>query len=348
LGPFSGTLADRYSRRRIMVAANLGSAACITAMIALFLTAHAELGYIYIIVFIRSSMQVVQQPAAAASVAMLVPASFLSKAAGLNQTFYGIVTVAAAPLGALAISLMPIGYALGIDLVTALLGLLPLVVYSIPQIRESAKDRPCLWRELCKGVQIVWDDRGLRQLYGLVMAIALIIVPAFTLILLLVKEHFAGGASQVALIGSASGAGTIMGGMLIAAAPPRKNIPWMLGSLAISCVMLGLTALVPATMFWLGTLSWLVSDIAFAASAALRAALLQSRVPNHLQGRVLSLLPTIASLAGLVGLAIATQLGELIGVRWLFVAMGLIGATIALLGFLSPAIRALETRDFGS
>ena len=317
-------------------------------MIGLFLTAHAELWHIYIIVFIRGSMRVVQQPAAAASMAMLVPASFLSKAAGLNQAFWGIVAVAAAPLGALAIGLMPIGYALGIDVAAALLGLLPLVVYSIPQIKESAKGRPGLWRELCKGVQIVWDDQGLRQLYGLLMATALIIVPAFTLILLLVKEHFGGGAPQVALIGSASGAGTIMGGMLIAAAPPRKNIPWMLGSLAISCVMLGLTALVPATMIWLGALSWLVSDIAFAASAALRAALLQSKVPNHLQGRVLSLLPTIVSLAGFVGLAIATPLGELIGVRWLFVAMGLIGATIALLGFLSPAIRALETRNFGS
>ena len=47
-------------------------------MIALFLTAHAELWHIYIIVFIRGSMRVVQQPAAAASMAMLVPASFLS------------------------------------------------------------------------------------------------------------------------------------------------------------------------------------------------------------------------------------------------------------------------------
>jgi DHA3 family macrolide efflux protein-like MFS transporter len=109
--------------------------------------------------------------------------------------------------------------------------------------------------------------------------------------------------------------------------------------------MLGLPALVPASMFWLGALSWLVNDIAFAAGAALRTALLQSKVPNHLQGRVLSLVSTILSLAGIVGLAIATALGELIGVRWLFVAMGLIGATIALLGFLSPAIRALETRD---
>ena len=78
LGPFSGTLADRHSRRKIMIAANLGSAACITAMIVLFLTTHAEPWQIYILVFIRSSMQVVQQPAAAASMAMLVPASFLS------------------------------------------------------------------------------------------------------------------------------------------------------------------------------------------------------------------------------------------------------------------------------
>src|SRR5690606_10963255 len=40
-------------------------------------------------------------------------------------------------------------------------------------------------------------------------------------------------------------------------------------------------------------------------------------------------------------LAIATPLGELIGVRWLFVGMGLLSGAICLLGLLSPKIRSL-------
>jgi DHA3 family macrolide efflux protein-like MFS transporter len=63
---------------------------------------------------------------------MLVPSSFLPRAAGLNQTLLALMTVAAAPLGALAISVMPIGLALGIDVVTAVLGIVPLLIYRIP------------------------------------------------------------------------------------------------------------------------------------------------------------------------------------------------------------------------
>lgn len=45
----------------------------------------------------------------------------------------GITLVAAAPLGALAISMIPLGWALSIDVVTALLGCLPLLRYRIPR-----------------------------------------------------------------------------------------------------------------------------------------------------------------------------------------------------------------------
>jgi DHA3 family macrolide efflux protein-like MFS transporter len=86
----------------------------------------------------------------------------------------------------------------------------------------------------------------------------------------------------------------------------------------------------------------LVSGIAFTAGSAPFTALLQTRVPNHLQGRVLSLLSTIMGLAAPVGLVIATPLGELIGVRWLFVLVGLLGTAVMLLGFLSPHVRGLD------
>lgn len=71
-------------------------------------------------------------------------------------------------------------------------------------------------------------------------------------------------------------------------------------------------------------------------------ALLQASVPNRLQGRVLSLLSTLVGLAAPVGLALATPLGEVIGARWLFMALGATGGLIMLLGFASSAIRHME------
>jgi DHA3 family macrolide efflux protein-like MFS transporter len=342
LGPLGGTFADRHSRRVIMVAADLISAACMVVLITLFMTGNVQLWHIYTMMFIRSAMQAFQQPAAAASTAMLVPASFLTRAAGLNQTLAGVITVAAAPLGALAISVMPIGLALGIDVVTAVLGVAPLLFFTIPQTRVPVAGRPSLWGEFREGVATVWQDIGLRQIYALLAVVVLVIMPSFMLSPLLVKEYFGGGAAQVALLESLGGGGMVAGGILVTVFSPRRKVTWLLWGFALACLAIALTALAPPTMFWLATFWWLVSGIAFVAGSAPLTALLQSRVPNQLQGRVLSLLSTSMGLAAPVGLVIATPLGELIGVRALFVLVGLVGTAVMLLGFLSPHVRGLD------
>ena len=49
----------------------------------------------------------------------------------------GIMTVGAPPLGALAMSVMLLGWALAIDVATALLGIAPLLFFTIPQPRAA-------------------------------------------------------------------------------------------------------------------------------------------------------------------------------------------------------------------
>ncbi|MGV6476085.1 MFS transporter [Azotobacter vinelandii] len=192
------------------------------------------------------------------------------------------------------------------------------------------------------GTSTVWSDAALRQLYGLITAAVLVIMPSFTLVPLLVKAHFGGGPTQVALIESLGGIGMVAGGILVAAVAPRRRIPWVLWGFALSCFALALTALPSGGMFWLAVLFWVVSSITYALGNAPFTAILQTRVPNHLQGRVLSLLTTLMGLAAPVGLAIATPLGEAIGTRWLFVLLGTVGGLVMLLGFLSPAIRRVD------
>lgn len=341
LGPLGGTLADRWSRPAIMITADLVSAGCMSVLIGLFLTGSVELWHLYAMMFVRSAMQAFQQPAATASTAMLVPATFLGRAAGLNQSLTGIMTVAAAPLGAVAISLMPIGHALAIDVATAVLGVLPLLVFEIPQNRVTPHAGPNLWREFREGLDLVWGNPGLRRMYALLGAIVLIVMPSFTLVPLLVKEHFGGAAPQVALVESMGGMGMVAGGLLVAAVSPRRHVRWVLWGFAISCMTLAMTALVPSGYLPVAITMWAVSGVAYIAGNAPFTVLLQSIVPNHLQGRVLSLLATVMGLASPIGLALATPLGEWIGVRWLFVVLGLLGAIASLLGFTSPILRRL-------
>lgn len=341
LGPLGGTFADRYNRRMLMIVSDLISAFCIVVVIALFLSGRIALWHIYTAMFVRSAATAFQMPAASASEAMLVPRHFLPRVAGLNQTLMGLVTVAAAPLGALAIAAMPVGKALWIDVGTALLGIAPLLAFAIPQHRLS-RSGTGIWTEFREGIGVVWQDARLRRIYALLTAVVLVIMPTFTLLPLLVKQHFGGGAQQVAMLESLGGAGMIAGGAIVAIIVPRRLVSWILWGFSLSCATLALTALMPSGLFWLAAIFWALSGLLFILGDAPFTALIQATVPNQLQGRVLGLLATLMGLAAPIGLLIAAPLGALIGVRWLFVLTGALGTLVSLLAFLSGELSRAE------
>lgn len=343
LGPLGGVVADRLSRRAIMIVADTVSAACMLVLIWLFHSGQVQLWHLYTMMFIRSSMQAFQAPAAAASTAMLVPPEWLNRVAGLNQMLQGVMTIAAAPLGALLLAFLPFQGALLVDVATALLGIVPLLIFAVPQERRAAGPQPGLWADFMGGARVVLHNRGLLELYGLVTLVVLTIMPTFTLTPLLVKEHFGGGVNEVAFMEGLAGIGLIAGGMLIAAVPLfRRRIVTILLSFAISCATVAFTAMTPGSMLWLAALWWGLSGVTFSTGNAPMMALIQSQVPNQLQGRVIALLSTVMGLAAPIGLALAALLGDLIGVRGIFIAGGLLSAAICLLGFLSPSLRRIE------
>ncbi len=101
LGPFVGTLVDRWNRRRIMIIAD-GIIALATLLLAyLFLIDKAAIWTIYILLFIRSVAGGFHYNSMNASTVLMVPKEFLTKIQGLNQMIGGGLNIISAPLGAL-------------------------------------------------------------------------------------------------------------------------------------------------------------------------------------------------------------------------------------------------------
>ena len=342
LGPLGGTLADRLPRRTIMIVADSITALCMIVLVLLFSSNTVQIWHIYTLMFIRSSMQAFQSPAAAASTANLIPTSWLPRVAGLNQSLQGIMTIAAAPLGALALAWLPLQGALMIDVVTAILGITPLLLLSVPQPKETQNKTSSVWADFREGVRFVARDRGLLTLYAILGLVVLTLMPTFSLTPLLVKQHFGGGVNQVALMEGLSGIGMIVGGVLISIFPGKRPILILMLSFAVSCGTVALTALAGSNAFWLAIVWWVVSGFTFSTGNAPMMSVLQTVVPNHMQGRVLSLMSTIMGLAGPVGLAIAAPLGEAFGVRSVFIGGGILSALVCLLALLSRDMWKLE------
>jgi DHA3 family macrolide efflux protein-like MFS transporter len=344
LGPLAGAVADRFSRRAILMLADTISAACMLMLIWLFQSDQIQLWHIYAMMGIRSAMQAFQQPAAAASAAMLVPSDWLSRAAGLNQALGGIITIAAAPLGALALALLPLQGALLIDVATALLAVALLFLFRIPQPERDTTQPSSLWGDFTDGVRVVVHHRGLLLLYGVVTLMVMLIMPIFNLIPLFVTSYFGGDINQVALMQAVGGVGFIAGGIVTFLLKFKRKIVTLLLAYAIACALIAATALAPSSLFWLAVACWGLGATAFSAGNATLIFLLQSQVPNAFQGRIFALLTTVMGLASPIGLGLVALFGATIAARDVFIIGGGVAALICLLGFAAPSLMRIEER----
>ncbi len=340
LGPLGGVLADRFSRRLLLIISDAISAICIVVLIILFATNSVQLWHVYTMMFIRSTMQAFQRPAFDASVPNIVPTDFIPKMSGISQGFLGIITIVAAPLGAVVLAILPLQAALMIDVVTAVLAITTLLMYHIPQPLETQNKTSSVWTDFKEGVSYVTRDSGLLSLYILLGIVVFLITQANILTPLLVKQLFGGGPNEIALLSVMSGVGLILGGVLASVLPQRRPILTMIIFFAIGCVAVSLTALAP--VFWLALVGWTFYGMGFSVGNAKMFTLLATVVPNQIQGRTISLLTTIMGVVGPLGLLIAGPLGETIGVRGVFVWGGLLSAVICVLWLFMPAIHKLE------
>jgi DHA3 family macrolide efflux protein-like MFS transporter len=347
LAPLGGTVADRVSRRGILIVADSVSALCMLMLVWLFQSGQVQLWHIYVMMAVRSSMQAFQQPALSASAAMLVPAEWIGKTAGLNQALGGIITIAAPALAALSLATLPFHGALLIDVVTALVAVALLVPFRIPQPQRDPTQRPSIWQDFIAGVRVVTGHRGLLVLYAVVTLMVVLIMPVFNLIPLFVSSHFAGDVNQVALMQGAGGIGLIVGGMVAFLVKVRRRSAALLAGYTLACALIAGAGLTPGSMFWLAVVCWVLGASSFSAGNAMLMALLQSQVPNVLQGRIISLLSTVMGLAAPLGLGLVALLGRSIDVRTVFSVGGGVAAVVCLLGFAAPSLMRIEETPIG-
>jgi DHA3 family macrolide efflux protein-like MFS transporter len=194
IGPFAGTLVDRLPRRWLMVWVDLFVAALAFLLAFLFYTGAIEVWHIYLVMALRAVGGAFHWPAMAAATSLLVPEKHLTRIAGLNQTMQGLLSIVSPPLGALAVSFLPMHGVMGIDLVTFSFAVLPLLFLAIPEPARAEARRLTYVSDLAAGFRYVWSWRGLFLLLCMAALLNGIAQPMGSLLPLLIKEHFGRGA----------------------------------------------------------------------------------------------------------------------------------------------------------
>jgi DHA3 family macrolide efflux protein-like MFS transporter len=348
IGPVAGALVDRSSRRLVMILAD-GLIALATVVLALlFLTGHVQVWQVYLLLFVRSAAGGFHWPAMTASTSLMVPKEHLSRIQGLNQLLGGGLNIVSAPLGALLLAALPMQGILSIDVSTALLAIIPLFFIPIPQPprqpgTQAATSQTTLWQDLGEGLRYVWAWPGLVMIMIMATLINLVVTPGFTLMPILITNHFNGQALQLAWMESSWGIGVVAGGLLLSIwGGFHRRILTSLAGLVIMGVGIILLGLVPASGLYLAVGLVFAAGIGNPLANGPLMAVVQDVVAPEMQGRVFTLLGSVATAMSPLGLIVAGPVADALGVQTWFLIGGTTTLLIGLAAFFVPAIVHIE------
>jgi MFS family permease len=330
LGPLTGSVADRFDRRRVMVVCELVQGAALVAVAAVVALGPAPLPVLLGLVAVRAVAGQVFAPASRAALPALVDDRDLPVA----NAALGFGTNGAEALGPLlAAVLLPLLGVPGVLLVDAasfavsalLLSRLP----ALPTPVGPAAAAGSLLGDAAAGLRWIGSARPvLIVVLGFAAVVAATAIDDVALVVLATEELRAGESAVAALL-AAVGVGLLVGYLLLARGAPRVPAAVLLVvGFAVSSVGNLLTGLAWAVAVAFALQA--VRGLGIAAIDVAHVTLLQRLVPDHLLGRVFGTLHGAIGAAAAVSYLGGGLLLDAVGAPTALVLAGAAGAVAAL------------------
>ena len=333
-----GAIADRFSRRSIILANDLGSGVVVSAIAMLSATGTLRIEHLYAEALIFGATHAFFQPAVNAIIPDLVPADVLQSGNAIRGMSRQIALIGGPVVGgALAAIWLPLAFATDAASFFASFAALWL---AHPPRRDSAAPAPLL-RQIREGLAYTFS---VPWLWIFIFAWAIVVLgnfgPLNVALPIFVRDVLGGDARLYGTIIAAVGVGDIVTGLLLARFRVRRIgiaicLFGILGGLSL--IGMGLFPIVPATLLFAAVFGAQIVGVGVLWTTAV-----QKHVPRELLGRVTSidffggslLLP----LAPVIFAAVVAAFGPAAAL----VLGGTIGVAITALLLLVPSIRELE------
>ena len=365
---WAGVIADRYDRRRLMIASQLSMTAVALALGALTVAHRETLLLIYALNFLSAAAGAFDNPARNALIPRLVPIAQLPGALSLNFSVFQTAMITGPALTGLILAghtaALPApgpGHAAALPSLAGLAVIYFLnaasflaVIYVLATMRASGAPEKGAgdahpWTALKEGLRFVFTTPLMVWTMGLDF-LATFFSGSMSLLPIFADQVLHAGAKGYGVLASAPAVGALAGSLFLSLRPlPSRQGPLFLGSVAAygaATVAFGLSR-----RFWLTLLALAAVGLADAISTVIRQTLRQLITPDRLRGRMTSVNaifftggPQLGELeAGLVASFFASVA---VGVTVSVVSGGLVTVLItAVAAAVAPSVRRYDARE---
>jgi predicted MFS family arabinose efflux permease len=278
-----GVVADRASRRAVMVGADLVRLASQGAMAVLLIAGSPEPWVLGALAAAGGLATGFFNPASTGLLPELVPPDELQPANAVRSTAFSAGEILGPAVGGVLVAAAGAGWAIGVDSLTFLVSAICLVQLRLPAARE--RERASFLADLREG----WDAfRSRRWVWTFVVyfAIGNTFWGAWTALGPVVAESDLGGAAAWGAVLAAFGVGALIGSLLAAWAQPSRPLVLVLVSEALFALPLAfLAAATPVPLLAVGTF---LSGFGMMLGMSVWESTLQRHIPDRWLSRVTS------------------------------------------------------------
>lgn len=334
-GVFAGSIADRFDRRRLLIAANLAQAVLFGAIPAVWFFA-SPIWLLYVTVPLAAVFAMIFRVTYVTVVPRLVDADQITEANGRLSASFAATGIIGPVLAGLISGQFGPQAAIGVDAVSfALAGAGLVLVHLRPPSSAAAAEPAGWWRDLVTGAAFLWRHPVLRWLTVLLTALIFFWQGLVDLLIFYLKHDLAQPDQTVGSVMAVATVGTLAGALGVARLRRRIGFgaSWI-GSSVLAGVAVAATAFTHSVIgvAALATIAYALTAVGGICSMSLR----QEVTPDALLGRVTSAFWTIHFALGPIGAAVVTALAARLGASTVIGVCGVAYMLIAALGILTP------------
>lgn len=239
LGPWGGVLADQTDRRKLLLATQIS--AMMLAFVLAFLTfmGWIQLWHVYILSTLLGITTAIDFPTQQAFIGDLSGMGEVRKAVNLNATILQVSRMIGPAIAGAMLASWGAATVFGINGLSFLAVIFSLLLLTTNQVRRTTTGSPT--QEFMEAWRFIKTQPRIQDLIIFVVLITFLVLPMMTILPSVATKGLGGGADTLGYLMSASGAGALIGALVLvplAQAQPRTGVIMSIAALWMASGMI--------------------------------------------------------------------------------------------------------------
>jgi len=311
LAPVAGMVADRFNRRKVVIATQASSMVIAFALAMLTLTKRVTVEEVIILAAMMGAVNAFDIPARQSFLVEMVGREDLMNAIALNSSMFNSARIIGPAIAGLLVASVGEGWCFFANSMSYIAVIAGLLLMKIPA-KEKPTEIASPFEHVAEGFRFVRNTAPIRTLLLLVALVSLVAMPYAVLMPIFAAKILHGNARTLGILMGAAGVGALSGALVLAS---RRGVQGLGKIIAIACGGFGTSLILFSFSRWWVLSALLLIPVGFSVMTQMGSTntLIQAMVPDRLRGRTMAVYSMMfmgmAPFGALLSGALADHLG---------------------------------------